>query len=382
MIRMQRRAGKIVQIVPSNLPGHCGLGDYAFRVACELRDTWNIESSFAVMSEEFPEFKAYPDFAVYPAPIGDADGIRDAVLRASATQSGDLSPVLLHASGYSYDRGGAPEALVEGLARAKSAAPGLVLATMFHELNESIPVYRRSYWTSGARQRRALAATMALTDIGMTNCMAHRELLQRWNKSGREIAVLPVFSNLGESEEFRPFDSRQARIMVLGQPRSRGNSYGRFEAGLARAVKMLGVEEVIDVGIPVENCPKEIAGCPVTELGWQPTEEISRLLSESRFGFVAYEAEGQAKSGIMAAVCAHGAVPVLAGKRSATADGQILDLNCWSSETGGQLSLGQAERIGHGAHGWYRGHSLKKYGELVAGALGCAVAPQALVNRP
>lgn len=382
MIHMQRRVGKIVQIVPSNLPGHCGLGDYAFHLACELRDTWNIETSFAVMSEEFPEFKAYPDFAVYPAPVDDADGIRDAVLRASAFDSGDPSPVLLHASGYSYDRSGAPEALVEGLTRAKAVAPGLVLATIFHELNKSIPVYRRSYWTIGARQRRVVAATMALTDIAMTNCVAHRDVLQRWNKPGREIEVLPVFSNLGECEEFLPFDSRQPKLMVLGQPRSRGNAYGRFEAGLARAVKMLSVEEVIDVGFPVENCPKKIAGCPVTGLGWQPTEEIRRLLSQSRFGFVAYEAEGQAKSGIMAAVCAHGAVPVLAGKKSAIADGLILDLNCWSSETGGPLSLGQAERIGHGAYGWYRGHNLKKHGELVAGALGWAVASQALVNRP
>jgi hypothetical protein len=379
---MQRRAGKIVQIVPSNLPGHCGLGDYAFHLARELRDTWNIETILAVMSEEFPEFKTYPDFAVYAAPVGDADGIRDALLRATAAESGDPCPVLLHASGYSYDRGGAPEALVEGLARAKAAAPGLVLATVFHELHESIPVYRRSYWTSGARQRRVVAATMELTDIGMTNCVAHREVLRRWNKSGREIAVLPVFSNLGECEEFLPFEPRQPRMMVLGQPRSRGNSYGRFEAGLARAVKMLGVEEIVDVGLPVENCPKEIAGCPVTGLGWQPAQEISRLLSQSRFGFVAYEAEAQAKSGIMAAACAHGAVPVLAGKRSAAADGLILDVNCWSSESGGPLLLPQAEAIGQGAHGWYRGHSLKKHGELVAGALGYSVASEAHVNGP
>ncbi len=382
MIRMQRRSGKIVQIVPSNLPGHCGLGDYAFHLACELRDTWNIETSLAVMSEEYPEFKAYREFAVYGAPVDEADGIRDALQRASAADGGDPWTVLLHASGYSYDRSGAPEALVEGLAKAKAAVPGLVLATMFHELYEPIPVYRRSYWTIGARQRRVVAATMALTDIGLTNCTAHRDVLQRWNKSGREIAVLPVFSNLGESEEFPTFEPRQPRMMVLGQPRSRGNAYGRFKAGLARAVKMLGVKEVCDVGLPVENCPKEIAGCPVAELGWRPTEEIGRLLSQSRFGFVAYEPEGQAKSGIMAAVCAHGAVPVLAGKRSAIVDGLILDLNCWSSETGGPLSLGQAEGIAMGAHAWYRGHTLKKHGELVAGALGSAVEPKALANRP
>jgi hypothetical protein len=382
MIRMQRRSGKIVQIVPSNLPGHCGLGDYAYRLACELRDTWNIATSLAVMSEEFPAFKAYREFAVYAAPVDDAEGIRDALQRASAADGGDRCAVLLHASGYSYDRSGAPEALVEGLAKAKAAVPGLLLATMFHELYEPIPVYRRSYWTIGARQRRVVAATMALTDIGLTNCMSHREVLQRWNKSGAEISVLPVFSNLGESEEFPAFEPREPRMMVLGQPRSRGNAYGRFKAGLARAVKMLGVKEVCDVGLRVENCPSEIAGCPVAELGWRPTEEISRLLSQSRFGFIAYEAEGQAKSGIMAAVCAHGAAPVLAGKGSATADGLILDMNCWSSETGGPLSLDQAERIGQGAHGWYRGHSLKKHGELVAGALGSGVDLQGLAKRP
>jgi hypothetical protein len=382
MIRMRRRYGKIVQIVPSNLPGHCGLGDYAFHLACELRDTWNIETSLAVMSEEFPEFKAYREFAVYPAPVDDADGIRDALLRASATEGGDPCPVLLHASGYSYDRSGAPQALAEGLARAKAAAPSLVLATMFHELYAPIPVYRRSYWTTGARQRRVVAATMALTDIGFSNCVAHRQVLQRWNKSGREISVLPVFSNLGESEVFLPFKARQPRIMVLGQPRSRGNAYGRFEAGLARAVRTLGVEQVCDVGSPVDNCPKEIAGCPVIELGWRATEEISRLLSQSRFGFVAYEPDGQAKSGIMAAVCAHGAVPVLAGKRSAIADGLILDVNCWSSETGGRLSIGQAEKIGLGALAWYREHSLKKHGEWMAAALGSPLEFPVTLQRP
>jgi hypothetical protein len=366
MIRMQRRTGKLVQIVPSNLPGHCGLGDYAFHLACELRDAWDIETSLLVISEEYPEFKAYREFAVYAAPADDAEGIKDALLRAS---SGDPCAVLLHASGYSYDRVGAPEALIEGLARAKAASPMLVLATMFHELYESIPIYRRSYWTIGARQRRVVAATMGLTDIAFTNCAAHRDVVERWNRSGREITVLPVFSNFGESGEFLAFGPRQPRMLVLGQPRSRGNAYGRFAVGLARAVKMLGVEQVCDVGSPVENCPKEIGGCPVTELGWQPTEEIGGLLSQSRFGFVAYTAEGQAKSGIMAAICAHGALPVLAGKTSANADGLILGMNCWSSEAGGQLSLGEAERIGMGAHAWYRGHTLKKHGEWVASAL-------------
>jgi hypothetical protein len=382
MFRMQRWSGKVVQIVPSNLPGHCGLGDYAYHLACELRDTWNIETNLVVLSEEFPEFEAYRAFAVYPAPVHDADGIRDALLRASVKDGGDPCPVLLHASGYSYDRSGAPEALAEGLARAKAVAPSLMLATMFHELHESIPVYRRSYWTIGARQRRVLAATMALTGVGLTNCIAHREVLRRWNRSGREIAVCPVFSNLGESELFLPFEPRHPRMMVLGQPRSRSNAYGRFAAGLARAVKMLGVEQVYDVGSPVENRPKEIAGCPVTELGWQPAGEIGRLLSQSRFGFVAYEPEGQAKSGIMAAICAHGVVPVLAGKRSAIADGLICDVNCWSSQSGGPLSLGQAERVGLGAHAWYRGHTLKKHGEWMAGALGSTMRVPAPLGGP
>jgi hypothetical protein len=223
---------------------------------------------------------------------------------------------------------------------------------------------------------------MGLTDIAFTNCAGHRDVVERWNKSGREITVLPVFSNLGACEEFLPFERRQATMLVLGQPRSRANAYGRFEAGLARAVKMLGVEQVYDVGSPVESCPKEIGGCPVSELGWRPTEEISRLLSQSRFGFVAYTAEGQAKSGIMAAVCAHGAVPVLAGKKSAVADGLILGMNCWSSEAGGALSPGEAQRIGMGAHAWYEGHTLKKHGEWVAGALKSAVGVPALANEP
>jgi len=382
MIRMQRRAGKIVHIVPSNLPGHCGVGDYAFHLACELRDAWNIEASLLVISEEYPEFKAFREFAAYPARGDDAEGIKDAILCASGAESGEPCKVLLHASGYSYDRGGAPEALTEGLARAKAAAPGLVLATMFHELYESIPVYRRSYWTTGARQRRVVAATMGMIDIGFTNCAAHRDAVRRWNKSGREITALPVFSNLGESEEFLPFEARQPRMMVLGQPRSRRNAYGRFEAGLARAVKMLGVEQVYDVGSPVEGCAKKIAGCPVTELGWQPPEEIGRLLSQSRFGFVAYTQEGQAKSGIMAAICAHGAVPVLAGKRSANSDGLILGMNCWSSEAGGPLPLDQAERIGLGAHAWYGGHTRKKHGEWVASALGFTEPIPAPLNGP
>jgi hypothetical protein len=382
MIRMQRGTGKIVQIVPSNLPGHCGLGDYAFHLASELRDAWNIETSLLVISEEYPEFKAYREFAAIPAPVDDAEAIKDALLRAADSESGDPCTVLLHASGYSYDRVGAPEALVEGLARAMAAAPRLVLATMFHELYESIPPYRRSYWTIGARQRRVVAATMGLTDIAFTNCAAHHDVVERWNKSGREISVLPVFSNLGESAEFLPFEARQPKMMVLGQPRSRGNAYGRFAAGLARAVKMLGVEQVCDVGSPVENCPQQIAGCPVTELGWQPPEEIAQLLSQSRFGFVAYTPDGQAKSGIMAAICAHGAVPVLAGKTSAKADGLILGTNCWSSEAGGALSLGQAEKIGIGAHAWYRRHTLKKHGEWVASALGSAVDIAAPTNAP
>ncbi|HEX4961544.1 MAG TPA: glycosyltransferase family 1 protein [Thermoanaerobaculia bacterium] len=333
-------ATEVVQIVPRLPPPAEGVGSFAEGLAAALAAGPGIGSRLLAAGPAAPE------------------SVREAGAFAARLEreAGD-APILLHYVGYGYEPRGCPGWLVDALETWKAGGKGRRLVTLFHEVYASGPPWRSSFWLSLAQRR--LAARLALLSDGRVTSLAHyRSLIERRTR-GAEVAVLPVFSTVGEPAEPPPLSARARRLVIFGGPGARARAYGRDGVRLESACRRLGIEEVWDVGPPGGGAaPPEVAGRPVRRLGELPAAEVSALLAGSIAGFAAYPPRFLAKSTVFAACCAHGMLPLCAG----VGDGDTPPV--WQP-----ASSEDFQAVADRALAWYRGHRAgvhaALYGELL-----------------
>jgi hypothetical protein len=312
----------VLHIVPHLPPPYEGVGTYAVALAAALGG----EARFLVGDPG------------WSGDGGRAVGARSAEELLAGI--GDVETVLLHYASYGYQRRGCPAWLAEGLTRWRGR-----LVTVFHEVWASGPPWRSSFWLLPA-QRRLAARLARRSEALATTLEIYAGLLRPWT-GGKTVAILPVFSTVGEPAEVPGFAGRAPRLVVFGGAGVRSRTWGRFLPELARAVEALAIEEVLDVGpsIPV---PAELAGVPVRPLGVLPVGEVSGLLLGAAAGFLAYPPDFLPKSTIFAAYCAHGVLPVCAWDRHPAER-----VPYWTGE-------GDPAAAAAAARGWYAGHSLER----------------------
>lgn len=291
---------RLLQVVPRLAPPVEGVGSFAETLAADLAARFKIETRFVVGDPSWPG--------------GREDAGRVAARTAgallaaldSAPQDGDA--VLLHYAGYGYQPRGCPSWLLDGLRQWKSATAGR-LVVLFHEVYATGLPWRSSFWLSPA-QRRIAAELARLADGLVTSMRLYRRRLLRW-VPGTEVAVLPVFSTVGEPAAVPLLRDRARRLVVFGGSGTRERAYRRLRRQIEAACGALGVEEIWDVGPPLDQPPLPMSR-PLRRLGPLPAAEVGALLLESLAGFVGYPAPFLPKSTIFAAYCAHGALPVCA----------------------------------------------------------------------
>ncbi len=342
----------LLQIVPHLPPPTEGVGDHAMALARALAAT-GIGTIFLVPGAEAGEEGPFP-----VRTLGQGSPERLAARLAEGSRD---APVLVHYANYAYAHRGCPRWLVAGLELWRQRAAGSRLVSFFHEVYASGPPWRSSFWLSPA-QRRLAAALARASDRVVTSLEIYRGLLARWVPP-EEIRILPVFSNVGELAAPLPLARRERRLVVFGGRGTRAQAFGEGEGVLAAACEALGIEEIADVGPAGGSlaAPARIAGVPVARLGEIRAEAVSSLLSRSLAGFVAHRRDFLGKSGVFAAYCAHGVMP-LAGDRSAG------DARLW---TPGARSDGAAlQAIADAAAAWYAGHSIARQVETFRHLLG------------
>ena len=269
--------------------------------------------------------------------------------------------VLLHYVNYGYAPRGCPFWLIDGLMRWKQRRPNACLVTMFHELYASGPPWRSSFWLSPVQ--RHLAGRLArLSDFCVTSSELYRRKLSDWASAKRaQIVVRPVFSTVGEPAESAPWGDRQPRMAVLGRAGTEARAYGRHQRALTAMARALSIEEIMDIGPRSRPVPLSVEGIRVRTTGQLPREEVSKLLSGCRAGFLDYPSDVLAKSTIFAAYCAHGVVPVITQLRDAGLDelreGEHF-LVARTQEAAAPPSQAALEDISKAASDWYRGHAL------------------------
>jgi len=295
------------------------------------------------------------------------------VIAALLRVTDGVSAVVVHLSHYGYAKRGNPTWLALGVEKWKRTNPNVRIVTMFHELFALGPPWRSSFWLSPV-QRSISRRLLSLSDHAVTNTPRYAAILRGWNQTV-PITVLPVFSNVGEAELIKPTADREALAVVFGRAGVEDLLYGERRRQLAKLATRLEINRIIDIGPRRKPPPVTIGPAAVEPRGALPSGEISAILSEARYGFLAYWPALLGKSGVLAAYAAHGVIPVLLPRRLGISLGVAPDpaglyINGrWPRTHETWLAALQADLTA-----WYAAHSLDGHVERWTGIVGGGLA--------
>lgn len=344
----------VTSIIPRLHPAIDGVGDYALNLASQLRQDFGIETHFVVGDLKWAGAAHIEGFPISRVPLQSAN------ILLSLLPSDRPTTVLLHYVGYGYGKRGCPSWLVDGLQRWRTTSTHRLLVTMFHELYASGPPWTSTFWLSPLQ--RNLAARLAqMSDRCLTNKQHYAEILYKLSQGKQtQIPTLPVFSNIGEPDQVPPLAKRHQRLVVFGGRSKRLRIYQKSLAELNHACQLLGVKEILDIGPSTGLTLSPVNGVPVVEMGPRSATEISGILLNSLAGFFNYNPDYLAKSGIFAAYCAHGTIPVSSRCHALPVDGIKPGKHYWipNDRTTALKDLLEVQAIADNAYIWYQTHNL------------------------
>jgi hypothetical protein len=337
----------LIQVVAQLKPERCGVSDHAIRLAQELESAFQIRTAFVVLNSTEPCAVSFP--RVYCAP----SQLLETCISLGEGQPGSL---LLHYSGYGYSRDGAPLGLADALERVRESEQ-FRIATYFHELYAVGMPWKSAFWYT-RRQKQIIRRLARSSDLILTNLTYHLDWLQREaiHEGVPAARLLPTLSNVGECAKPPLFSGRRPALVVFGLADTRQKAYEKLST-LGGLIHTLGIEEIVDVG-PSFDAPSELNGTPVRRMGVLPAEELSRTISEAMFGFVKHEPFCMAKSGVLAGLCALGAIPVVAEPFAEEFDGIQDGVQVVSFATAAAAMAGGLEKCSAAAWRWYTEHSV------------------------
>jgi hypothetical protein len=360
----------VIHVVPQLPPQCSGVGDYATLVARHMASLGTTCVCVAAGHEpvELPR---------------DGESIRNITGRcepallwqaveslAERFEHSTVS-VILHYSGYGFDRNGAPEWLVDAMRR-RSAKVVTRIATFFHELYADGWPWRRAFWYS-SRQQRVAASIAQLSDALVTN----REASARWleARTGRprgSVMSLPVPSNVGEPQHLPAFTSRPPRAVTFGGEGSKRFALYEEAARVALILKRFEISEFIDIGskCPIDRRAFGRHGLQVEQLGFLDAAHVTQMLATCRLGFLDYSLDAVGKSGVFAAYVAHGVVPIIRNPASLASDGLEVRRHCLALDDSDSIDSGLLPALSNNGADWYRQHDLHHHAVVLCRASG------------
>ncbi len=278
----------------------------------------------------------------------------------------DGAAVLLQYSGYGYAKRGAPVHLLTWLHRNRSRMRRF--GVFFHELYAMGKPTSSAFWLSPL-QRYVASGLAKASDFWMTSSEKLDEWLQprAGTVPNRRLAVC---SNVGELPSFES-EQRQPIMVVFGGSALRALSYRAAGPGLFEWAGQQGVE-IHDIGSPIEDAEvaKTLQDRAVVAHGRLAPEAIRTLMAHTRFGLTRYRVRDVAKSGVFAAYCAYGLVPVLVTDTHGASDGLRPGSHYLDGIPDKAIAHDDCLRVARNAFEWYQGHSVQAHaqalGELLA----------------
>ncbi|MEH2364913.1 glycosyltransferase family 1 protein [Nostoc sp.] len=346
---------RITAIVPRLPPAVDGVGDYALNLAVQLRQDFGLVNDFVIGDPNWSGDPFIRGFTVNQV----AEQSSAALLELLPNEQHSRTTVLLHYVGYGYAKRGCPLWLIEGLEHWRKAGTSRHLVTMFHEIYAFGSIWTSQFWTSPL-QRNLAARLVCLSDRCLTSKQEYAEIITKLGQGKHpKVATLPVFSNVGEPENLTSLSERPRRLVIFGGRGPRSRVYQDSQLALQRTCVDLEIEEILDIGTPLNFEIKPVNNIPVVCLGVKSAEEISNLFSNSVAGFFNYPTEFLAKSTIFAAYSAHRLLPIGTWYKGQDLDGLEAGKHYWLGDKYQyrmNLSIGQT--VADNAYAWYQKHKL------------------------
>jgi len=346
----------IVAIAPRLHPIVDGVGDYALRLAHQLRQDFQITTHFIVGDPKWNGATEIEGFPVHQVPARSSKNL----LAVLNTIHPSPTTILLHYVGHGYmKRGGSPIWLIQALKTWKANTPNSRLVTMFHEIYApGEPIWNSDFWFCWLQKRLAIQLSQ-MSDRCLTSCQKYAATLHQFSEGKHsQIPVLPIISNVGEHTSPLALAERKKHLVVFGRPASRARAYQQSKSILTQVCQQLSIEEICDIGPAMELELSSLDGVPITKMGQQPTSEISEILSNSIAGFINYDLNRLPKSGIFAAYCAYGLLPVTHQYNLSSTEGVEAGIHYWSPiQPSDGTRIDNLQAIATNAYGWYQTHN-------------------------
>ena len=358
---------RLITIVTGLPPRIDGVGDYALSLARQIRKDAGVETHFIVGDPAWDGPSVIEGFEVSKLAARSTANLTR--ILKEGTENDCI--VLLHYGGYGYATRGCPVWLVDGLQQWRNETKHRFLITMFHEMYAWGPPWTSAFWLSPL-QRNLTARLARLSDQYLTSHRRYAEMVCKWSLGRHnEARSLPVFSSIGEPDSVLPLMERSRKLVVFGTLGRRIQVYRRSAESLNRICHDLGIDEILDIGRPIDIDLSRMMRVPVTACGEMPGDSVSRLLSDAIAGVLDYPVEVLAKSTIFAAYCAHRMIPVIAAYgNSQQPDGLEADTHYWLSDVHSEgVSLGAGQVVADNAYNWYQTHTLSIHAQALATCL-------------
>ncbi|MBE9011124.1 glycosyltransferase family 1 protein [Pseudanabaenaceae cyanobacterium LEGE 13415] len=337
-------SSEIVMIVPKLPPAIDGIGDYGFNLAKQLYQDFGWKTRFIVGTPESQDEIEGDFFQTTIVQTRSQTALLKLLPAPPAT-------VLLQYAGHGYAKRGCPVWLVNALEQ--WCHSGGTLVTMFHELYATRPLLSSAILTQHLQRHLALQL-MKFSDRILTNRSAYAEKICRFSK--KQSLSMPVFSNVGECLAPKPFKTRSRNLVIFGSSNARQQIYQQSGFHLERICRELQIETIIDIGKELSIELNPLGMIPIQTFGVQCAEQISQVLNDAIAGVVCYPANYLAKSGIFAAYCSHGVLPIVVSKRVQEQDGLRVNQQYVLMQ---EALPNFPEAIATAAQTWYQSHSLR-----------------------
>lgn len=330
---------RVLHLLTALPPVVCGVGDYGVCVNQKIADDYGITPQLY-------------------APLSDDDSDAKKAKLRRALDSADA--VILEYSNYGYQRHGIPYWLLQAISQWKMGSKRLV--TVFHELYAFGRPWSTAFWTS-APQRYVARDLARLSDGMITTTDRHAEILRSW-QTAIDVRVLPVPSNVGEMRVPPLAGPRDIELIVVGLDRTRRRVYLQNEANWGRIRNALGNVTVHDVGPEVNLALTELTGLPCVVHGHVAAPTLSAMLEKARWGIVDYHQSTLEKSGVFAAYCAHGVMPIVL-RHSTPSGSSLKEGTHFLTLSSSELIRNNTSELSRRAHQWYTGHGIDQHAQVI-----------------
>lgn len=322
----------MVHIVPAVPPAVNGLGDYVFQLWQNWpapRPNWGCLSARldADSAQKWPEI-ALSGFE------RSADSLQFQL------EKWPVETLVLHYVGYAYDRNGVPAWLPGALAQWKKRHSSARLVVMFHEVWAPGPFWRKHFWFL-ARAKAIVRGLLAIGDLWITSCDDYERRLLSVGADAKKGLILPVASNIEPaqtvdfSKNWPLQNGGKLKIAVFGQENTRLTALQRHKNLLKILVEREMIEEITILGraprvdavkSQMNALQKQIAPLEIWKTAYDlENAALSQILATHNAGLVKDASIRAGKSGVFAALCAHGVTPICVGEIPDFEDGGEAD---------------------------------------------------------